>query len=207
MGSGSSKQDFREIAQHSRLDYKDLENLLKTFKSISKNGKINKDALKKTIEQKFGGMDPTFSNVLFNLFDRNGDKDIDFQEFCLAYGYLVNRSHDDVVNVSFKCLDLNGDGMVSKGELRSVVMMNKRMEKYMRHDKKIPLDKIQLDPKETSEIYAKADQLFNMLDQNGDGNINTTEFQNIVNGNEAIQKVFTDLLVKDHSVDFFLDKK
>ncbi|EGG21152.1 recoverin family protein [Cavenderia fasciculata] len=174
MGQSQSKgKDFAEIAQNSR-------------------------------QKKYGGLDTTFSSILFNLFDRNGDKDIDFQEFCLAYGYLVNRSLDDVSTVSFKCLDLNGDGEVSKNELRSVVMMNKKMEKYVKiHNKQVPLDKITLDPRETSDIYDKADKLFAMLDKNGDGRVSNEEFMTLVKSSPQIQKIFTELLVKDESVDFF----
>jgi hypothetical protein len=40
---------------------------------------------------------------------------VDAREFILAMGYLTNRSLEDVLATSFRCLDLNGDGFVSKG--------------------------------------------------------------------------------------------
>jgi EF hand len=42
-------------------------------------------------------------------------REIDAQEFILAVGYLSNRSLEDVVETSFRCIDLNGDGFISKG--------------------------------------------------------------------------------------------
>eukprot|EP01133_Synstelium_polycarpum_P001430 gene1430-1659_t len=205
MGGSASKDSFGDIAKNSRLDEKDLRELLKTFESLAdKNGVLTKDQLKKTIEKKYGGMDSTFSNILFNLFDRDNDKNIDFKEFALAYGYLVNRSLDDVVEVSFKCLDLNSDGAISRSEMRAVVLMNKKMERYVKvYNKATPLDKIVISPSDMTKINQEADSLFDMLDVNKDRDVSKAEFIQIVNSNPEVKARLTSMLVKDESVDFF----
>ncbi|EFA76846.1 recoverin family protein [Heterostelium album PN500] len=204
MGNKGSK-DFASIAANSRLDEKDLKELLKTFQKIAgSDGLLDKAELKAVIEKKYGGIDPTFSNILFNLFDRNNDKTVNFSEFCLAYGYLVNRSLDDVIDVSFRCLDLNNDGFISRSEMRAVVMMNKKMEKYVKvYNRETPIDKIQLLPIEVSKINQEADELFDLLDKNNDKQVSKDEFLQLVNTDAEIKRRLTSMLVKDESVDFF----
>ncbi|GAM27362.1 hypothetical protein SAMD00019534_105370 [Acytostelium subglobosum LB1] len=204
MGNKASKADFADIAQNSRLDEADLRDLLKTFNSLAKDGYLNKDQLKAEIEKKYGGMDSTFANILFNLFDRNGDKMINFNEFCLAYGYLVNRSLDDVVDISFKCIDLNGDGHISRDELRSVIMMNRKMERYVKvYNRSTALDKIVLTPRDMMEISQETDDLFKLLDEDKNKQVSRDEFIQLANTNPEIKKRLCALLVKDESVDFF----
>eukprot|EP01132_Coremiostelium_polycephalum_P002784 gene2784-3459_t len=202
MGGGNSK-DFKDIAQNSRLDEKELRELLKTFKSISKDGELSKDQLKKVIEKKYG-FESTFALQVFNLFDKNGDKTINFTEFCLAYGYIVNKTLEDVVAVSFRCLDLNGDGFISKNELRSVVMMNKKMEKFSKvHKKSVPLDKINLQPIEISKINEEADGLFDLLDTNRDNQVSKEEFLHLTNTSPEIKSKLCSLLIRDDSLEIF----
>ncbi|EGC34947.1 hypothetical protein DICPUDRAFT_152762 [Dictyostelium purpureum] len=224
MGNNQTKQDFRTLAQTSRLDHSELKELLKQFKSISKNGEIKKEDIKSIIEKKYGGSESSLSNILFNLFDKDNSKGINFQEFCLAYGFLVNKSLDDVIEVSFKCLDLNGvflnciniifylnfiyigdsDGHISRNELRAVVMMNKKMEKYLRvHKKQLPLDKITFQPIEVSKINEEADTLFQRLDINKDGEVSKEEFISLASADSSLKQQLTSYLVKDETLDFF----
>ncbi|KAN0018652.1 hypothetical protein ACTFIV_007496 [Dictyostelium citrinum] len=201
MGSGESK-NFGSIAQQSRLDHADLTLLLKQFNAISKNGEIKKEDLKRIIEKKYGS-DSSLTAILYNLFDRDGDKTINFTEFALAYGFLVNKTLDDVVDTSFHCMDLNGDGNISKGELRAVVMMNKKMEKYIQNDKKVPLDKLTLLPIEVSKINQEADDLFLQLDVNKDGGVSKQEFIQLASSSPELKKKLTSYLVRDEALDFF----
>ncbi|KYQ89023.1 recoverin family protein [Tieghemostelium lacteum] len=205
--ASSSSKDFKEIAANSRLDHADLKDLLKKFNSMAVNGELNKEKMKKVIDLKYGGTDSAFSNILFNLFDRNNDKTINFQEFCLAYGYLVNRTLDDIVETSFKCLDLNGDGFISKSELRAVVLMNKKMEKYFKvYNKEKPLDQINLLPLEVSNVNKEADELFDQMDVNGDKQISKEEFLQLTASDPVLKQKMSNLLVKDESLDFFSKK-
>ncbi len=104
----------------------------------------------------------------------------------MAIGYLTNRSLDDVVATSFRCLDLNGDGFVSKGgillffppcnfhlcdfsaaEMRAVCLTNFKMKKWIDvHKKAVGWDKIQITPAETAAVNREADEIFVRLDIN-----------------------------------------
>lgn len=56
-----------------------------------------------------------YFSLFFPCFNSPSFREIDAQEFILAVGYLTNKSLEDVVATSFRCIDLNGDGFVSKG--------------------------------------------------------------------------------------------
>lgn len=73
---------------------------------------------------------------------------IDFREFVMALQFLSNPSLDDVIDISFRCIDLNNDGTITKGfirvtakirsnnilfsgEMREVMLTNAKLRKYI----------------------------------------------------------------------------
>jgi len=204
MGNSSGKggPDFSELAAETRLDHAEMKELMKAFRAIAnKDGYVTKAEFKAAIERSLGTSDPSFTAMLYQMFDRDGSKEIDAREFILAFAYLSNKSLDDVVETSFRMLDLNGDGHVSKGEMRSVCQINARMNKYINvHKRGVALDKIVLTPLEMSEVNAKADATFAKLDVNGDGEVSKEEFIKIANTDEVVKKELSSLLLKEEGL-------
>eukprot|EP01111_Echinosteliopsis_oligospora_P009449 TRINITY_DN2771_c0_g1_i1.p1 TRINITY_DN2771_c0_g1~~TRINITY_DN2771_c0_g1_i1.p1 ORF type:complete len:222 (+),score=58.24 TRINITY_DN2771_c0_g1_i1:73-738(+) len=205
MGAKPGKEDFADLAQETSLSHADLEDLLKTFNRMAnKDGMVVKEDLKAAIKKKYGSDDSALSNCLFNLFDQDGSKAINFREFALAFGYLTNKSLEDVVETSFRILDLNGDGHISPGEMRAVVLMNAKMKKYVNvHKRSIPLDKVVFTAKENGEINTEADKIFAMIDVNKDKEVSKAEFIKVANSNPELKSRLAELLIKDEGVNLF----
>merc|ERR1712156_300601 len=104
------------------------------------------------------GLNEQEVNAIFSLGDSNNDGEIDLQEFitvmCPSASAVVFKiskqfkGKEDAAN-SFKKIDINGDGMISKDEMRSCFL--------------------KLNPIEVDSIFA-------LGDANGDGEIDLEEF-------------------------------
>eukprot|EP00026_Physarum_polycephalum_P017096 Phypoly_transcript_18193.p1 GENE.Phypoly_transcript_18193~~Phypoly_transcript_18193.p1 ORF type:complete len:220 (+),score=37.72 Phypoly_transcript_18193:115-774(+) len=200
--NSTSSRDLAALAKDTKMDRDEVEELMKTFNKLARKGKITKESIKDAMKKTYGeSYDPGFSSLLFNLFDKDGSKEIDAQEFILAVGYLMNRSLEDVVTTSFRCIDLNGDGFISKGELKSVVMTNFKIRKWVNvHKKAIGWDKVQVTPAEMGEISRDTDELFAALDLNKDGQVSREEFLQRANSSPYLKKKLTELLIKDEGL-------
>jgi len=206
--SPSSKANIAEIAQETRLDHADIKDILKIFnKMANKEGKVLKDDLKACIKAHYGGEDSALVNALFNIFDRDGSKEIDFKEFAIAYGFMTNKSLEDVVETSFRAYDLNGDGFISPGEMRAIVLMNAKLKKYIHvHKRAISIEKITFSPVELSNINQDADSMYAILDINKDKQISKDEFITTANSNPVLKKKLCDLLLCDENVQILSPK-
>eukprot|EP01112_Ceratiomyxa_fruticulosa_P014425 TRINITY_DN4129_c0_g1_i2.p2 TRINITY_DN4129_c0_g1~~TRINITY_DN4129_c0_g1_i2.p2 ORF type:complete len:210 (-),score=49.87 TRINITY_DN4129_c0_g1_i2:703-1332(-) len=209
MGSSSSKVDFAELAQETRLDHEEMKQIMKVFsKMANKEGYITREKFRDALQESLNISDPSFAASLYNVFDRDGSSKIDAREFILAIAYISNKSVEDVVEVSFRAADLNSDGFISKGELRSVSAMNERMRKYINvYNRSVPLDKVQLTPLETTQVHEKADKLFKKLDTDGSGTVSEEEFKRLANSDPELKKELTQLLVKDEGINILSPKK
>merc|ERR1719239_1180851 len=134
--------------------FKTLEEVKSAFKKLDTNndGQISKS------EMSSAGLNDQEVNAIFSLGDSNNDGEIDLQEFitvmCPSASAVVFKiskqfkSKEDAAN-SFKKIDINGDGMISKDEMRSCYL--------------------KLNPIEVDSIFA-------LGDANGDGEIDLEEF-------------------------------
>jgi len=208
MGNTQPKEDIAIIAQETRLDHADIKELLKIFnKMANKDGKVKKEDLKASIKAHYGGVDSALVNALFNIFDRDGSKEIDFKEFAIAYGFMTNKSLEDVIETSFRAYDLNGDGFISPGEMRAIVLMNAKLKKYIHvHKRAISIEKITFSPIELSNINQDADSMYAMLDVNKDKQISKEEFIATANSNPVLKKKLCDLLLCEENVNIISPK-
>ena len=57
------------------VDRDEVAELMKTFNKLSNKGKITKESIKTAMKKTYGdSYDASFSNLLFNLFDKDGSK-------------------------------------------------------------------------------------------------------------------------------------
>merc|ERR550532_1962285 len=134
--------------------FKPLEDVKSAFRKLDANndGQISKS------EMASAGLNDQEVNAIFSLGDSNNDGEIDLQEFimvmCPSASAVVFKtskqfkSKEDAAN-SFKKIDINGDGLISKDEMRSCYL--------------------KLNPIEVDSIFA-------LGDANGDGEIDLEEF-------------------------------
>jgi hypothetical protein len=57
------------------VDRDEVAELMKTFNKLANKGKISKESIKAAMKKTYGdSYDAGFSNLIFNLFDRDGSK-------------------------------------------------------------------------------------------------------------------------------------
>ena len=134
--------------------FKTLDDVKSAFRKLDSNndGQISKS------EMAAAGLNEQEVNAIFSLGDSNNDGEIDLQEFitvmCPSASAVVFKiskqfkGKEDAAN-SFKKIDINGDGMISKDEMRSCFL--------------------KLNPIEVDSIFA-------LGDANGDVEIDLEEF-------------------------------
>ena len=139
-------------------DFKSLEDVKKAFKKMDKNG----DGMISKAELAACGFNEQQVNAMFSLGDTNGDGEIDLQEFiqcmCPSASAIVCKigklfGSKEQAAEAFKKIDANGDGVLSKDELKSATLPN--------------------GAKLTS---IEVDSIFALGDANGDGEIDQEEF-------------------------------
>ena len=139
-------------------DFKSLEDVKNAFKKMDRNG----DGQISKAELASCGFNDQQVNGMFALGDTNGDGEIDLQEFiqcmCPSASAVVCKvgklfSSKEQAAEAFKRIDANGDGVLSKDELRSAALPN--------------------GAKLTS---IEVDSIFALGDANNDGEIDLEEF-------------------------------
>lgn len=58
----------------------------------------------------------------FGIFVVNLIRTIDFREFVLALQVFSKPSLDDAIDLTFRCIDLNNDGSITKGSSNSFLL-------------------------------------------------------------------------------------
>ncbi|KAL9657492.1 hypothetical protein ABK040_016758 [Willaertia magna] len=114
-----NKQGF--IEKYGGAKQPAIEEAIQTFNNES--NKINKQTIPKQtfIESLPHELGPGFSELLFDYYDKNKDGEMDLNEFVEYYvNFLRNENEEENTRVMFKLLDKNGDGLITKKELRLI---------------------------------------------------------------------------------------
>ena len=139
-------------------DFKSLDDVKNAFKKMDRNGdgKISPQELQAC------GFNDQQVKALFALGDSNNDGEIDLEEFitvmCPSASAVVSKlsklfNTKEKAADAFKKIDVNGDGLLSKDELRSAAL-----------------------PNGTKLTSIEVDSIFALGDANGDGEIDMEEF-------------------------------
>ncbi|KAM4797446.1 guanylyl cyclase-activating protein 2 [Rhinophrynus dorsalis] len=105
---------------------------------------------------------------MFRAFDKNGDNTIDFLEYVAALNLVLRGKLEHKLKWTFKVYDRDGNGCIDKTELLEIVESIYNLKKVCRQgqDDRIPL----LSPEEVVE------RIFQLVDENGDGQLSLDEF-------------------------------
>jgi Ca2+-binding EF-hand superfamily protein len=163
---------------------------------VSRNDLVKlKDKLKKC-QQRHGGvskeewsnscyatglLDDDYVENFFKMFDLYNNEWVDFKEFAV-YSALVARSDDkNRIDFCYRAFDKNGSGQLDLEELTNLMGAVARTLK--RTNYALPGLKIDPDmptfedsPKERKQLEGIAEDVFEALDQNADGEISYKEF-------------------------------
>jgi len=204
MGNAGSADERESLEGATNLDAKTLQNLHKEFARVSKNGSIDKATFKTVVMQSFANKsedtNTILTNYVFGLFDKDGSGSIDFREFVMAISYMNGKSKpEDTADLMFRTIDLNGDGQISKSELRDCVKLNQILQKFYRlqsQNPKAKLSDVNLQVDEMAKITNIADGIFRELDDDKSGFVSRSEFVTKVQQNEKVKVIIESLMIK-----------
>eukprot|EP01111_Echinosteliopsis_oligospora_P014989 TRINITY_DN5788_c0_g1_i1.p1 TRINITY_DN5788_c0_g1~~TRINITY_DN5788_c0_g1_i1.p1 ORF type:complete len:203 (+),score=48.30 TRINITY_DN5788_c0_g1_i1:202-810(+) len=183
MGSASTKLTEEEIAQLADLTKFDRKEIEKMFKAVMKGnetGFINGEQFAQFINQ-LGVSDDFIAQILFGVFDQDGDGLVDFKEllvtlsvFVLGTGPPANK-----IKLIFRVYDINEDGYIYKNEMLKIFNAIFRIKGQVKKAK--PKDKesiLCLDTHGFQSVEDVVDFIFKKTDANRDEKISLEEFSN-----------------------------
>ncbi|XP_046890003.1 guanylate cyclase activator 1g [Hypomesus transpacificus] len=114
-----------------------------------------------------------YMELIFRSFDTNRDNVIDFMEFVAAVHLVLRGKLEDRLKWSFKVYDRDGNGKLDRQEVRHIIKII-----Y-----KINQNSTGMTPNEV------CDKLFELVDENQDGQISLSEFMEGAQRNEWIMNI------------------
>lgn len=75
LSSSSPSISLNNFTRRGAVDRDEVAELMKTFNKLAHKGKLTKESIKSAMKKTYGdSYDAAFSNLLFNLFDKDGSK-------------------------------------------------------------------------------------------------------------------------------------
>jgi len=176
----------KQLQEQTNFDKVEVSKLYETFMSISKGGKepLDKEQFRNGLGklEKCGLKnldDSPFVERLFTLLDTNGDGTVDLQEFVTGLSMLCKGSVEEKLALSFKAYDLDGNGFISKDELalmfKSAWIAGFRALCATHGNEELSLEDLNEFSEEMANLFA--DNAFDTLDTNRDGQLSFEEFK------------------------------
>ena len=163
-----SPEDLKFLKKNTQCDEIKIKELFKDFKKHSPDGNMNKNQFVKMYVKFCPGKEKQsleFCKHVFRVFDTDDNGYISFREFLLAINISSYGSPDEKLRMIFNMYDLNGDGFISKFEMRTIV--------------KSIYDMLDQHGGASRCFYAAKEQtntIFEILDDNQDKKVNKYEF-------------------------------
>ncbi|KAL0477484.1 hypothetical protein AKO1_008209 [Acrasis kona] len=188
MGNDIPKSQLKEweSVTDGRLSKKDIARYRKMWLEMFGTGEMDKVGFRQWI--KAIGIFPNLNadapiDHLFRSYDRDRSGSISFEEFILYLSITAPTQTDQdpekIIEVTFLLYDADGDGHLSRTELEAGMKDTFRL---LGHD--VDSDKFQ------KIIEQRVNQLIDIADVNGDGNLTLEEIQVAVKKNPKLLLIF-----------------
>ncbi|XP_048014108.1 guanylate cyclase activator 1g isoform X2 [Megalobrama amblycephala] len=153
MGQNQSDED-------EEVELSDIQPLYTSFMRECPSGALHLHEFRKIFGvQSTSEVEALYMETLFKSFDTNRDNVIDFMEFVAAVHLVLRGNLEDRLRWSFKVYDSDDNGKLDKHEVKRIIRIICQLKKD-----------INMTP---SEI---CDRIFELLDENKDGQISLSEF-------------------------------
>ncbi|CAG5849962.1 unnamed protein product [Menidia menidia] len=131
-----------------------------------------------------------YLGIVFHSFDTNKDGKIDFMEFVAAVNLILRGKLEDKLKWSFKVYDRDGNGSLTRQEVRHII---KIINKIKKHE----------DPDLTGDVDNICERIFELVDKNHDDQISLEEF---LEGAEKDPWVMEQLKLDIEPADWFINQ-
>lgn len=164
------------LCQSTKFTRKELQVMYRGFKQECPTGIVNEDTFKYIYAQFFPqGDSSSYAHYVFKMFDIQQNGTISFEDFVTSLSVLARGTIDEKLRWTFALYDLNGDGVVSRSELTTIVsaiysIMGKYAEPSINND----------------TVRSHVDRIFQIMDKNQDGVISVDEFMETCMQDDAI---------------------
>ena len=119
--ASKEKKKFKKMGIHFTFEEMDL--LWNHFKTIATQQNKTYVMDRKTFKQSLGFKKNQYIDRMFQLFDEDGDGNIQFVEFLSGLNILSEKgSMDEKLEFSFMIYDFDGDGAISRDELANMLI-------------------------------------------------------------------------------------
>jgi len=176
----------KKLQEQTAFDKVEVGKLYDTFQHLSEGGKRKVD--RDTFKQGLGMLekaglrnldDSPFVERLFTLLDVNGDGQIDLTEFVTGLSLLCKGTVEEKLALSFKAYDLDGNGYITKDELASMFksawISGFRALCATHGNEDLSMEDLNEFSEEMATLFAE--NAFDTLDTNGDGQLSFEEFK------------------------------
>ncbi|XP_062575207.1 hippocalcin-like protein 1 [Saccostrea cucullata] len=181
MGQRHSKlapKTLAELRDQTNFTVEELNEWYKEFRSSWPKGALTVDEFKKAYSTFFPLGDASeFAKHVFRVFDQNDDGLLDFREFVCGFSVVLRGSVDDKLSFSFQIYDINGNGFITRDEMKEVLSAMYKVECAL------SADPTRDDPEE------RTDAIFNQMDINCDDNLSLEEFVQGIKKDPHILKI------------------
>ncbi|KAI5956332.1 CNB1 [Candida jiufengensis] len=161
---GASSSILNDFMEDTNFNLEEIDRLRKRFMKLDKDksGEIDKNEFLSIP----GISSNPLATRLMDVFDKDGDGQIDFQEFITGLSAFSGKSSNlDKLNFAFNIYDIDRDGYIGNGEL--FIVMKMMVGKNLKDE----------------ELQQIVDKTIMEADHDGDGKLNFEEFKNAVDNN------------------------
>lgn len=122
-----------------------------------------------------------FATHVFRTFDKDGNGSIDFREFICGLSITCHGTKEDKLRWAFNMYDIDGSGTITEDELVEIIKSIYNMMTGTEEGRK------EAEAQEPPEVLAA--QLFQRMDEDGDGEVTIEEFVEAAKDDPTILKL------------------
>jgi len=163
-----------ELVAKTNYNRSDLLQLYKQFQRNSTDGRLNALQFAKELRD-MGEKDEVKINQLFAAFDYDKDGFVDFRDFTTGLSIFFKGSLDEKLQLAFFAHDLDGNGVIDRNELFSILKSSFRAKGFDESDE---------------TIRDMVNKCFETADQNGDDKLDFEEFKMAVLRHQIVVQSF-----------------
>ncbi|XP_048351818.1 guanylyl cyclase-activating protein 2 [Sphaerodactylus townsendi] len=157
-----------EDGEQTEIDVAELQEWYKKFVVECPSGTLFMHEFKRFFGVQNNHEAEQYVENMFRAFDKNGDNTIDFLEYVAALNLVLRGKLEHKLRWTFKVYDKDGNGCIDKTELLEIVEAIYKLKKIC-HPEEVA-EGPHLTPVEV------VDRIFQLVDQNGDGQLSLDEF-------------------------------